>query len=69
VAVRLPAPAPGGYVLAQAVPAADPDPAIPADQYLAAQGAREAIFYLRPGRYRVRLETPEGFTAVGEAVA
>jgi hypothetical protein len=67
VTVRLPAPAPGGYVLAQAVPAADPDPAIPADQYLLAQGAREAIFHLRPGRYRVRLETPEGFTAVGEA--
>ena len=69
VAVRLPRPAPGGYVLAQAVPAADPDPAIPADQYLLAEGAREAIFHLRPGRYRVRLETPEGFTAVGDAHA
>jgi hypothetical protein len=73
VAVRLPTPAPvrapGGYVLAQAVPAADPDPAIPADQYLLAAGVREAVFHLRPGRYRIRLETPEGFTAVGEATA
>jgi hypothetical protein len=69
VAVRLPKPAPGGYVLAQAIPADDPDPAIPADQYLLAQGAREATFHLRPGRYQVRLETPEGFTAMGEARA
>lgn len=63
--VRLPAPAPSGYVLAQAVPATDPDPAIPADQYLLVQGARDVVFHLRPGRYRVRLETPDGFTPIG----
>lgn len=69
VAVRLPRPAPGGYVLAQALHLADPDPAIPADQYLLAEGAREAVFHLRPGAYRVRLETPQGFMAVGETQA
>jgi hypothetical protein len=42
---------------------------IPADQYLLPQGAREAVFYLRPGRYRVRLETTAGFTPVGEVTA
>jgi hypothetical protein len=69
VQVSLPALAAEGYVLAQALHAADPDPAIPADQYLLAKGAHEAIFHLRPGRYRVRLETPEGFTSVGEVSA
>ena len=69
VAVRLPTPAPAGLALAQAVPASDPDPAIPADQYLLAEGARQVVFHLRPGRYRIRLETPEGFQPVGEARA
>jgi hypothetical protein len=69
VAVTLPKPAPGGDVLVQALHATDPDPAIPADQYLLAQGAKTAVFHLRPGRYRVRLETSEGFTSVGEAQA
>lgn len=69
VAVRLPPGTRDGYVLAQAVRADDPDPAIPADQYLLAKDAREAVFHLRPGRYRVRLETPAGFTPIGETRA
>ena len=67
--MRLPKPAPDGYVRAQAAPIADTDPSIPADQYLLTEGARWAVFHLRPGHYRVRLETSEGFTPVGEARA
>lgn len=55
-----------GDVLAQAIHAHDPDPAVPADQFLLAPGARQADFLLRPGRYRVRLETIEGFRPLRE---
>ena len=37
---------------------------IPADQYPLRAGAAEAVFFLSPGRYRVRVETLAGFTAV-----
>ena len=67
--MRLRAPSPAGLALAQAVPAAESDPAIPADQYLLRPGARDLTFHLRPGRYRVRLETLDGFTVVGEVTA
>lgn len=52
--------------LAQAIHAADIDPAIPADQHPTAEGARRLVFYLRPGRYRLRLETATGFRPLGE---
>jgi hypothetical protein len=55
--------------LVQAIHAADPDPAIPADQYLLPPGARQAVLLLRPGRYRLRLETQAGFAALGEVRA
>lgn len=54
-----------GLVLVQALHASDPEVAVPADQYLAPYGAREAVFFLRPGRYRVRLETETGFRQLG----
>jgi hypothetical protein len=53
-------------VLAQAVHASDPDATIPADQFLLREGQTHADFLLRPGRYRIRLETISGFTPVGE---
>lgn len=66
-AVRLPRPALGPS-LAQATPIGEPEPAIPADQYLLQPGAKTAVFFLRPGRYRVRLETPGGFVPLREIV-
>lgn len=62
----LPRPVAEAPALAQAVPAADSDPAIPADQHLLSRGARSAQFYLRPGRYRVRLETLKGIQTLGQ---
>ena len=64
--VRLPTQGFRGLALAQALHASDPEPAVPADQYLLPYGAREAVFLLRPGRYRVRLEMADGFQPVGE---
>jgi len=51
--------------LAQALHAADPNPAIPADQFMPLPGARAAEFWLREGEYRFRLETSEGFKSLG----
>lgn len=52
--------------LLQAVHAADVDPAIPADQLLVAPEGGPIALFLRPGRYRIRLETLDGFTPLGE---
>lgn len=54
-----------GPILAQALHADEPDPAVPADHYLLPADATRAVFFLRPGRYRLRLETTEGFRPVG----
>jgi hypothetical protein len=62
-------PAGPGPRLLQAIHAADPDPAIPADQFLVADDGGPAILWLRPGRYRLRVETPTGYAALGEIVA
>jgi hypothetical protein len=65
--VRLAAPSPSGHVLAHATHAADSDNhAVPADLYRLKEGARDLVFYLRPGRYRIRLETESGFMPVSE---
>lgn len=60
-------PAPPGALL-QAAPAAEALAApnvVPADQYMARPGAREAVFFLRPGAYEVRLETNTGRKVLG----
>jgi hypothetical protein len=44
------------------VHAIDKDLAIPADQQVLAAGERAATLFLRPGDYRLRLETDAGFT-------
>ncbi len=55
-------PAGAGPRLLQAIHATEPDPAIPADQFLLADSGGAAVLYLRPGAYRLRLETAAGFT-------
>jgi hypothetical protein len=59
-------PAGAGPRLLQAVHASDPDPAIPADQMLIDDPGGAAVLFLRPGLYRIRLETPEGFVPLEE---
>lgn len=54
--------------LLQAIHATDADPAIPADQFLIPDAAETAVLWLRPGAYRLRLETAEGFLPLGERV-
>jgi len=58
-----------GPRLVQAIHAADPDPAIPADQTLVGDAGGAIVLFLRPGRYRIRLETPAGFVPLEERVA
>lgn len=56
-----------GDRLVQAVPlmeASAPN-AIPSDQYIARPGAGEAVFFLRPGRYEIRMETDAGRQVLG----
>ncbi len=64
--VRLPLPRLPDLALIQAIPAVEPAHCVPADQYLVPKGAAEANFLLRPGRYRVRVETLSGFLPLGE---
>lgn len=60
VRIRLPDPPSTGLRLGQAIHASDVDPAIPADQHLLAERATELVFFLRPGRYRIRVESLGG---------
>lgn len=62
-------PAGAGPRLLQAIHAADPDPAIPADQTLIDDAGGAVVLFLRPGRYRIRLETPLGFLPLEDRVA
>lgn len=65
-AFALPTEGPGDR-LVQAVPlaeAAAPN-VVPADQYMAKPGAKEAVFFLRPGRYEIRMETDAGRRVLG----
>lgn len=60
VEVALPGPREAA-VIVQAVHAVEPDQAIPADQQVLAPGATSAVLFLRPGDYRLRLESDAGF--------
>lgn len=66
VEVKLPDLSPGEPAIVQAVHAADPDPAVPADLQVLTGDQRRAGLYLRSGAYRLRLERDGGFTALGE---
>lgn len=59
-------PAGDGPRLLQAIHVGDPEPAIPADQFLVSDQAGECLLLLRPGQYRIRLETPTGFLSLGD---
>ena len=54
----------GGPIIAQAHHADEPRLSVPADQFVVDAATRTACFYLRPGRYRIRLERPDGFTPI-----
>lgn len=58
-------PAGSGPRLLQAIHAAEPDPAIPADQFLVADTGGAAVLFVRPGAYRLRLESAAGFVPLG----
>jgi hypothetical protein len=62
--------APGGDLrLLQAVPAdelAKAPAVVPADHYLLAPESRTGFLWLKPGRYRVRIETLDGFTRLDD---
>lgn len=60
VEVAVPGPR-AATVLVQAIHAVDPDLAIPADQQVLEPEAASAVLFLRPGDYRLRLETETGF--------
>ena len=67
LAVAIPAGA--GPRLVQAIHASDPDPAIPADQVLVDDAGGTVVLFVRPGAYRIRLETAAGFVPLDERVA
>jgi hypothetical protein len=58
---------PSSNALLQAVPMDELASAavIPADQYPAPDNAHAAVFYLKPGRYEVRIEDDEGRRTLG----
>ena len=66
VRVAVPSIAVRGLTLAQAIPEGELETGVPADQYVLPYGAREAVFLLRPGRYRFRLEASSGFSDMGK---
>lgn len=51
-------------VILQAIHTMEPDLAIPADQQVLSPDATSAVMFLRPGDYRLRLETEAGFTTL-----
>lgn len=67
--VEVVAPSGQGPRLLQAIHAADPDPAIPADQLLITDEGGRWVLWLTPGPYRIRLETAAGFVPLTEIVA
>jgi hypothetical protein len=67
-ALRIPLPTlnPADLCLLQAVPSEEDEHSIPSDQILVAPGAREAVLFLRPGLYQIRLECNAGHTALAQ---
>ncbi len=62
--VETPARLRGEAVIVQAVHAHEPDRAVPADQHVLARDETRAVLFLRPGTYRLRIESDAGFTAL-----
>jgi hypothetical protein len=53
------------YSLIQAAPVSEAANIVPADHYPVGAGVRDAVFFLRPGDYQVRVETAKGREIVG----
>ena len=64
VVVETPRRPAGEAVIVQAVHAYEPDRAVPADQHVLARDERRATLFLRPGTYRLRIESDAGFTTL-----
>ena len=64
--VTLPGPAPEDALI-QAVRRSEGEGAVPSDHYPLEPGQTSAVLHLRPGEYVLRIETPEGYTSLGEA--
>lgn len=64
--VSLPEPAPEDALI-QAMRNEEGEGAAPSDHYPLEPGQTSAVLYLRPGAYRLRIETPEGYAPLGEA--
>lgn len=56
-------------VLVQCLHTEEGKDSVPADQYLLGADARNATFFLRAGRYDVRLETEAGYVSLGSVSA
>lgn len=63
--VDLPEPAPEDALI-QAVRRSEGEGAVPSDHYPLEPGQTSAVLYLRPGDYHVRIETPEGYSPLGD---
>lgn len=64
LAVKLPKRSAGEVVIVQAVHAHEPDKAVPADQQVLAKDETRAVLFLRPGSYRLRIESDAGFATL-----
>jgi hypothetical protein len=51
-------------VIIQAVHSNDPERTVPADQHVLAKGETRAVLFLRPGSYRIRIESDAGFSTL-----
>ncbi|MFN4296102.1 MAG: hypothetical protein ACK4FB_04620 [Brevundimonas sp.] len=63
--VTLPAPAPEDALI-QAVRHGEEEGAVPSDHYPLEPGQTAAALYLKPGGYKLRIETPEGYAPLGD---
>ncbi len=60
--VATPKRAAGEVAIVQAIHAYEPERTVPADQHVLARDETRAVLFLRPGTYRLRIETDAGFT-------
>ena len=67
VVVAVPRRAVGEVVIVQAIHAGEPERAVPADQHVLAKDETRAVLFLRPGNYRLRVESEAGFVGLKTA--
>lgn len=64
IVVHVPKRAADEAVIIQAIHSNDPERTVPADQHVLAKGETQAVLFLRPGSYRIRMESDAGFSVV-----